>query len=113
MWQPLQFGLGLRRVVEAARAVAGDAAEQEGVVVVLAAEELLVVVQFAGDADLVAGRAELGRLVQRLQERLLVELRLGLDELVVDPLQDRVRAERERVVQRLLDRVVARCRRCC
>ena len=98
--------LGLRRVVEAARAVPRNAAQQERIVMVLAAEEFLVVVQRQRQVHLVAGRAELGRAVKVLQERLLVERRLGLDELIVDPLQQRVVAERERVVQRLFDRVV-------
>ena len=35
--------------------------------------------------DLVTGTAEILRLVQRLEEALLVELGLGLHELLVDP----------------------------
>ncbi len=99
--------LRLWRVVEAAGAVARDAAEQVRVVMVLAAKELLVVVQFHRQAHLVAGRAELGGLVERLQERLLVEVGLGLHELIVHPLQNRVGALGERVVGGLLDRVAA------
>ena len=72
--------LGDRRVIEAPCPVARDAREQEGVVVVLAADEILVVVQREGQAHLVAGRAELGVLDRRLQERLLVHLGLGLDQ---------------------------------
>ena len=105
--------LGLRRVVEAPRAVAGDAAEQVRVVVVLAAQELLVVVQLDRQADLVAGRAELGGLVERLEERLLVEVRLGLDQLVVDPLQRagcRCRRTDSAPAPRWCSR---RCRWCC
>ena len=41
-----------------------------------------------------------------LQERLLVERRLALDQLTIHPFQDRVVAECEGVVQRLLDREV-------
>ena len=94
-----------RRVVEAPRPVAGDAREQVGVVVVLPADEILVVVQGEGQADLVAGRAELGALDDRLQERLLVHLGLGLHQRVVDPLEDRVVAEGEGIMLGLLDRV--------
>ncbi len=82
------------------------AAQQIRIVVVLAAEKFLVVVQLQRQMHLVAGRTELRRLVKRLQESRLVKLRLGLDQLVVDPLQHRVLAERERIVQRLFDRVV-------
>jgi len=99
--------LGLGRVVEAPHAVARDAAEQIGVVVVLAAEELLVVVQLLRQGDLVARRAELRGLVERLEERLLVEVRLGLHELLVDPLQGGALARGERVVRRLLQGVPA------
>ena len=73
---------------------------------VLPAEEILVVVQGVGDAHLVAGRAERRILDDRLEERLLVHLGLRLDQRVVDPLQDGVVAGGERVVLRLLDRVV-------
>src|SRR5262249_10972226 len=74
-------GLGHRRIVETAGSMAGNAAEQVAVVMVLAAQELLVEIDGHGDADLMAGRAELRCLVKRLEERLLVEIRLGLDEL--------------------------------
>ena len=67
--------------------MAGHAAEQVGVVMVLPAEEFLVVVDRVRNAHLVAGGAELRRLVERLQVRLLVQLWLRLHELVVHPLQ--------------------------
>ena len=72
---------------------------------VLPADEVLVVVQGERQAHLVAGRAELGVLDDRLQERLLVHLGLGLHQRVVDPLEERVVAEGERVMLGLLDRV--------
>ncbi len=72
---------------------------------VLATEEFLVVVQLDWQRDFVTGRAELRGFMERLQERLFVERRLGFHHLVVDPLQDRVLAERKRVVLRLLDGV--------
>ena len=97
--------LRLRRVVEARHPMAGNAREQVRVVVVLAAQEL-VVVQFLRQVDLVAGAAELGGLVQGLEERPLVQLGLGLDELMVDEAEHSGVRERERIVLGLLDRVV-------
>ena len=67
-----------RRVVEARHAVARHAAEAERVVVVLPAQPL-VGVQLLGEVHLVARAAELRRIVQRLEEGPLVEVRLGLD----------------------------------
>ena len=52
--------LGDFGVVEAASPVAGDTGQEVGVVVVLAADEILVVGDADRQADLVAGRAELG-----------------------------------------------------
>ena len=97
--------LGLRRVVEARHAVPRHAREQVRVVVVLPAQEL-VVVQFLRQVDLVAGAAELGRRVQGLEEGPLVQLRLRLDQLLVDELEEGGVREGERVVLWLLDRVV-------
>ena len=113
MWHSLQFDLATSRVVEAPGPVARDAREQEGVVVVLAADEVFVVVDADGQADLVAGRAELGVLDDRLEERLLVHLGLGLDQRVVDPLQERVVAEGEGIMLRALRSCRRRCRGCC
>ena len=81
------------------------AGEEVRVVVVLAAQEL-VVVQFLGQVDLVAGAAELGGRVQRLEEGPFVQFGLRLDQLMVDELEERGVAEGERVVLGLLDRVV-------
>jgi len=49
---------GLIRVIKTAGAVAGHTAEEEAVVMVLAAQELFVVVQLLRNADLVTGGAE-------------------------------------------------------
>ena len=97
--------LGHVGIVEAPGPVPGDAREQERVVVVLAADEVPIMVQPVRQADLVAGRAELDVLDDRLEEGLLVHLGLGLDQRLVDPLQDRVVAVGEGIVHRLLDRV--------
>ena len=106
MWHSAQLRLGHRRIVEAPRPVAGDAREQERVVVVLAADEVLVVVQGEGDARPCGRSSRTWRsLIDRLQERLLVHLGLGLDQRVVDPLEDRVVAGGEGVMLGLLDRV--------
>ena len=72
---------------------------------VLAANEVLVVGDADRQADLVAGGAELGVFQNRFEKRLLVHLGLGLHERVVDPLQERVVAEREGVMLWLFDRV--------
>ena len=98
--------LGVIGIIETAGAVPRHAAEQIRIVVILPAEKILVVIEFAGQAHLVAGRAEFGRLVKRLEEGLFVKLGLGLDQLVVDELQHGVGAVGEGILLRLLDRVV-------
>ena len=98
--------LGLGGVVEAAGAASRDAREEEGVVMVLPAEEILVVVQGVRETHLVAGRAELRVLDHGLQEGLLVHLGLCLHQRVVHPLQERAVAGGERVMLGRLDRVV-------
>ena len=100
------IGLGLFRIIETAGVVAGNTAQQIGVVVILTAQEFFVVIQILRDADLVAGGAKLGLFVQRLEKRLLVKVRLGLDQLLVQVLKKRVRAEGKRIVNRLFDGVV-------
>ena len=94
------------RIVKTARAVARNAAEQIGVVVILAAQEFLIFVQFQRDADFVAGGTELRRPHGRFEKRLLVELGLPLDQLLVQVLQETVRAIGKGVVDRLVDGVV-------
>ena len=70
---------------------------------ILPAQELLVVVECPGEMDLVAGRTELGRLVEVLEEGLLVQRGLGFDKLIVRPLQQCIVAVRERIVLGFLD----------
>ncbi len=98
-------GLRFRWIVKAARPDAGNTTQQVGIVMVLAAQEFLVVVQLDRDADLVANRAELCHAVERLEESLLVKIGLGLDGLVVQPLQQGVVTGGERIVLRLFDGV--------
>ena len=73
---------------------------------VLPAQKVLIVVQFPGNAHLMASGAELRCLVVIFQKSFLVKLRLGLHQLVVDKLQKLVRAERERIMNRFLDRII-------
>jgi len=76
-------GLGALRVVEAVDPVPGNAAGQEGTVVILAAQPA-VVIQLLGQGDLVTGAAELRTLVQGTEQGPLVEGRLGPDQLPAD-----------------------------
>jgi hypothetical protein len=76
--------LGFWRIVEAARVAAGDAAEEERVVMILPAEKLLIMIERERNAYFVAGRAKLRAFVERFEESLFVELRLGLDQLAID-----------------------------
>ncbi len=99
-------GLGLRRVVEGADGPAGDARVVPGVVVVLPAHPA-VAVQGRDQRDLVAGRAELGRPHERLQERLPVQRRFHPDQEPVDRRERRVLGEGEGVLLGLLDHVGA------
>jgi len=94
------------RVIKAAGLVPRHTAEQVSIVMILPSQELFIVVELVGNADLVAGRAELRALMQVLQERLLVELRFGFDKLLVDELQQPVGAEREWIVDRFFDGVI-------
>ena len=71
--------LCLVRVVEAACPMSRNTAEQVGVVMILATQKLFVMIERKRQVDLVAGRAEIGRLVKVLQERLLVQSGLRLD----------------------------------
>ena len=96
--------LGLRRVVEGPHGAARDTRVVPGVVVVLSAQPA-VGVQGRDQGHLVAGRAELGRAHDRLQERLAVQRGLHADQEPVDRAQGRVLRERERVLFGLLDHV--------
>src|SRR3954466_14345419 len=87
--------------------MAGNAAEEIGVVMVLAAQELFVVIQFERHTDLMASRTELGRLMSGLQESRFVKLRFRFNQLVVHELQKFVGAESKRIMDRLFDRVIS------
>ena len=97
--------LRLGRIIKTPRPMPAHAAEQKRVVMILPPQPL-VIVQFRRQVHLVTRRAKLGRLVQRLEKRLLVKRRLGLHHLVVDPLQNRVVALGKRIMYRLFDRVI-------
>ena len=73
---------------------------------ILAAKKILIVIEFARNADFVASGAKLRRAHERLEEGLLVKLRLSLDQLPVDVLEDAVGAVSERIMNRLVNRVV-------
>src|SRR5687768_4045149 len=66
--------LRLRRIVKASRIPAGDTAQEKGIVMILTAEELLVLIQREREMDLVAGGAEFRSFVQWLQKGLFVKL---------------------------------------
>ena len=100
------IGHRLFRIIETAGAVAGDPAEQVRVIVILAPQELFVIIQLPRHAHLVAGGTELGRAHERLEELLLVKLRLGFHQLLVEILQQAVGAVGERVMDRFVDGVV-------
>ena len=106
-WHVAVVAIDLRdgRIVEARDTMARDTAETIGIQMVLPTEPL-VVVELLRKMDLVTGTAEILRLVQRLEEALLVELGLGLHELLVDPGQDGIVGEGEGIMLRLVDRVV-------
>ena len=63
-------------------------------------------VQRVGQVHLVAGRTELGALVQRFQQRLLVERGPRLDELAVDRTQQGILAECKRIAWRIYQTVI-------
>lgn len=71
--------LGDFRIVETPRTMPGNATEQKTVVMILAAQEVLVVVQCLGEMHLVTDRAELRGLVQWLQVGLFVQRGFCLD----------------------------------
>ena len=101
----IAVGFGLGRIIKTRDPVPRDPAEQERIVVVLTPQPF-VRVEFRGQMHLVTRSAELGRLVQRFEKRLLVKGGFGLDELAVEPGQQWVLAEGEGIVGRFLDRVV-------
>src|SRR2546423_4462335 len=99
--------LGLFRIIEAARAVPRNAAEQERIIMILSAQEVLILGQLNGNTDLVTSGAKLRALVQRFEESLFVEVRLGLHQRLVDELEHAVRTEREGIMDWFVDGVVS------
>ena len=97
---------GLFRIIKALGVVSGNAAQQERVVMVLSAQKLLVLVQLAGNTDLVAGGTKFRALVQRLKEGALVKFGFGFDQLIVDGLENSIRAERERIMDGFINGIV-------
>ena len=73
---------------------------------ILTAKKILVPRHRAGQMDFMAGRAELSLFMEWLQKRFLMEFWLGLDELIIDPLQHIVFTACKRIVNRFFDRVV-------
>ena len=65
---------------------------------VLATDEIFIMSDTNRQTDFVAGRAKLGVLENRSKERLFMHLGLGLHERVIDPLQERIVAESERIM---------------
>ena len=100
------FMYGPGRVIETARAVPGYAGQVIGVLVILAAQPL-VVIQLRRQMHLVATAAETRLPVQGFEKGFPVEGRLGLHQLLIDPLQKPVAAERERVMLRRFDGVIS------
>ena len=95
--------LRLRRVVERARALSGDAAGLPVVVLVEAANPAVVIDRHV-EVHLVARRTELRRLLlhERLEEHTAVRLRIQLDHEVVQLAHERIFAGRELVQFRIL-----------
>ena len=73
-------------IVEAVDTVAGHAALQEAVIVVLCPQPL-VVIDFIGKVRLVTAGAEFRRPVHGFEQGLLVVSGLGLDQLMIDRFQ--------------------------
>ena len=74
---------------------------------ILPSEEVLILRQFDRQADLVAGGTEFRLLVEWLKKSPFVELWLGFDQLLVDELQNAVRAVGERIMNGLINCVIA------
>ena len=74
--------------------------------VILSAKELFVVINCEWDMDLVTGGTEVCRRVKVFEKRLLVQGRLCLHELIINPLQGWVFTESERVLFGFFDREV-------
>ena len=96
----------LGRVIKTACPMAGHSAEVVVVIMILAAQPLLVVVQLKRNAHLVASGAKIRFLVQWFEKGLFVKIRFGLDHLAIDEPEQCVVALSKRVVHRFLDGVV-------
>lgn|SRR6266850_1781702 len=103
---PGAVDLGLLRIIETASTVSGDAAQQEGVIMILASEKVFILGQFDRQADLMAGGAELRAFVQRLEECLFVEIGFAFDKLLIDELKEAIGAESEWIMNRLVNGVI-------
>src|SRR5438128_12627625 len=86
--------------------MARNAAQEKRVVMVLPAQEFLILVQLLRDTDIVASRAELRRPQEWFEEGLLVKFGLRFDQLLVDVLQHAVGAVGKGIMDRLVDGVV-------
>ena len=73
---------------------------------VLTTKKLLIMVQLPGDADLVAGRAKLGRAHEWFEKGFLVKLGLALDQLLIDVLQQAIRAVGERIMDWFVNGII-------
>ena len=96
----------LFRVIKTARAVAGHTAEEVGVVVILAAQEFFIFVQLLRDADLVTGGTKFRGAHEWFQKGLFVKFRFCLDQLLVDVLEQAIRAVGERIMDWFINRIV-------
>ena len=97
---------GLRGVIPTPGPVTGDTTQKKRIVMVLSAQELFVKVHCVWNADFVASRTEFSLSMKWLQKGLLVKIRLGFHQLIIDPLQDGIGAVGEGIVQGLLDCVI-------
>ncbi len=73
---------------------------------ILPAQKLFIMIQLAGNAHLVTGRAILGRAHERFEKSFLVKLRFRLDQLLIEVLQHRVRAISEWIMDRFVNRII-------
>jgi hypothetical protein len=88
--------------------MAADSGEQEGVVMILAAEEILIVGHLARETHFVTGGTKFRRLVKGFQEGLLMKSWLGLHQLLVEIEPKGIgRSRSPRVMHRFLNDVVS------
>ena len=99
------IGLGLFRIVEAGDSNAGNAAEVEGIVVILASQPF-VTIERLWQVDFVTSTTEFRTAMEWLEESLFVKIRFGFDQLPVDPAEGLVLTKGKGVVDRLFDGVV-------